>query len=299
MISIKNLTKTFDGFPALTDLSLCVQKGSIYGLVGINGAGKTTIINLLAGIYRPDAGEITFDGEGIYDNAALKSRIGLIPDELWFPSCSIEALARTCRKIYSGWDEEKFQKLTDIFRLDKKKNLRSLSKGMKKQAAFALILSTGPDWLLLDEPIDGLDPIARKAVWNAIVDDVAMRQMTVLVSSHNLREMETICDAVGILSRGTMKLERELDDMKSSLHKIQLAFENKDSFQRLEGRLPALHKTESGSLQFWIVKGNAAEIREIISRENPKIMDILPLTLEEIFIYELGGDDDEIKEILI
>jgi len=302
MIKAVNTAKTFDGTPALTDLNLCVQKGSIYGLIGVNGAGKTTVINLLAGILKPDAGEITIDGEPVYDNPSVKGRVGLIPDALWFPAGStLKSLSGICGRLYENWDKEKFAEMVNLFHLNTEKHLRSFSKGMKKQAAFALALAARPDYLLLDEPIDGLDPLVRKAVLGCIIDDVAERQMSVLVSSHNLRELEGFCDSVGILHRGKMKLQRDLDEIKRTMNKVQISFGQKDCPEGLTDSLHIVKRERKGSLELWIVREPLEKIKEAVSvsREKPVVFDILPLTLEEIFIYELGGEDDEISQILI
>ncbi len=302
MIKAENLSKTFDGVPALTDLNLCVQKGSIYGLIGINGAGKTTVINLLAGILKPDAGYVLMEGEPVYDNPPLKEKIGLISDALWFPAgSSLNSLARVYSKIYRDWDQENFMEMISLFKLDTGKHLRSFSKGMKKQAAFALALAAKPSCLLLDEPIDGLDPLVRKTVWGFIVDQVAERQMSVLISSHNLRELEGICDDIGILHHGRMKLQQDLDAVKHSMHKVQISFGKEGCPKGLTDSLQILHREQKGSVELWVVRGSLQKIREVISASGgtPIVFDILPLTLEEIFIYELGGADYAVKDIVL
>lgn len=300
MIQVQQLSKAFDGFPALTDLDLCVQKGSIYGLIGTNGAGKTTILRLLSGVLIPDKGRILIDDAPIFDNEALKQRISLVPDDLYFPAgASLSDMGKFYRDSYVGWNEEKFNNLTALFGLDQKKSIRGFSKGVKKQAAFTLALSTSPDYLLLDEPIDGLDPVARKLVWKLIVDEVAEKQMTVLVSSHNLGEMESICDCVGIISDGKMRLEKELDAMKSKMNKVQVSFGDREFPEGLLDNLHILHRETKGSVELLIINERAGRIREVIEAEQPLLFDILPLTLEEIFIYEMGGENDDIKEILL
>lgn len=300
MIQVQQLSKAFDGFPALTDLDLCVQKGSIYGLIGINGAGKTTILRLLSGVLIPDKGKILIDDAPIFDNEELKQRISLVQDDLYFPAgASLSDMGKFYRDSYVGWNEEKFNNLAALFALDQKKSIRSFSKGVKKQAAFILALSTSPDYLLLDEPIDGLDPVARKLVWKLIVDEVAEKQMTVLVSSHNLGEMESICDCVGIISDGKMRLEKELDAMKSKMNKVQVSFGDREFPEGLLDSLHILHRETKGSVELLIINERAGKIREVFEAEQPLLFDILPLTLEEIFIYEMGGENDDIKEILL
>lgn len=299
MIRIQKLSKTFDRTPVLTDLNMTIQTGSIYGLIGVNGAGKTTLIKHMSGMLKGDEGSITYDGEPIWENDTLKQCIGLIPDELYFPN---GYSLRDMRSIYSGfyenWNEDRFHQLAGLFKLDEKAKIRTFSKGMKKQAAFCLVMATMPAYLLLDEPIDGLDPIVRKLVWKTIVNDVADRQMSVLVSSHNLKEMEGICDYIGILSHGRMLMERELDSVKNDLHKIQISYGKNKPEQDAFAGLDVLRRESRGTVDLMIVKGRIDHIEKAIRATDPVIFDILPLSLEEIFIYELGGEDDEISKLI-
>ena len=299
MIQIKNVTKTFDGFLALDNLSLNVEKGSVYGLIGPNGAGKTTIIKNLCGIYRPDSGEIFIDGEKVYENSQIKKKIIYISDELFFyPTYSIKATAKMYADIYPDWSWERYEKMKSIFKIDDKRKVRRLSKGMQKQVAFWLGICTKPDVMILDEPVDGLDPVMRKNVWSLVLSDVAENGTTVLISSHNLRELEDVCDHVGIMFDGKVVLQKSLDDVKGNIHKVQTAF-NGDFPNNLENELKILHKNEFGSVTTLIVKGNSEEIKSLISKYNPLILDILPLTLEEVFIYELGGMGYEFENIIL
>ena len=308
MIRIDNLTKKFDGHPALDGLNMNVPDGSVYGLVGTNGAGKTTIIKHLAGVWRQDKGTIEYDGEDIWENEELKSRIGVIHDELFFPSgYTLKDMGKMYRSAYADWNEERFHEMMRIMKLDEHKRVRSFSKGMKKQAMFSLVMSTMPDYLLLDEPLDGLDPIVRKLVWKFLIDDVADRGMTVLVSSHNLKDMEEICDHIGIISNGKMVLERDLDTIKTSLHKIQVSFgdissigvsiNEDEKFDPYKG-LNILHKETRGTVDLMIIDNDIEEARKIINKSEPVLFDILPLSLEEVFIYELGGENDEIRKLV-
>ena len=293
MLEMINVTKTFDGFTALDDLSMKVPKGAVYGLVGPNGAGKSTAIRHLTGIYRQDKGEVLMEGQKIYENPTVKSRIGYIPDEIfYFPSASLEEMHRYYRGMYPNFDEELYQRLHEVFQLPKKGPIRRFSKGMQKQAAFHLTICTRPDVLILDEPVDGLDPVMRRQVWSLILSDVAQRGTTVLISSHNLRELEDICDHVGIMDHGKMLLERSLADMQGATHKVQLVGDIPEG-------LEVLHESGSGRMQTLIVRGDAEEIRSRFAAANPTYFDILPLSLEEIFIYELGGVNYEVKNILL
>ena len=209
MIQVIDLCKSFDDFEALRGLSLKIEKGSIYGLIGINGSGKTTLIKHLTGVLRCDDGRIEIDGEDVYDNESVKYKTGYIPDDLYFfGSYTVTNMASFYKKVYPNWNQERFDKMIRAFELPMNRRIGKFSKGMQKQAAFALVMSTMPEYLILDEPVDGLDPIVRKRIWKLIVSDVAERQMTVLVSSHNLRELEGLIDSVGILKDGRMMLEK-------------------------------------------------------------------------------------------
>lgn len=212
MIEIRNLTKSYENFLALNDLSMTVPSGSIYGLVGPNGAGKSTTIRTMTGIMRPDAGEILFDGQPVYENPQVKNRIAYIPDEVWFfPQANMQDMMKYYKGIYPKFDVERWKKLGDAFQLDDKRPIRKFSRGMKKQVAFRLALSLRPDFLILDEPVDGLDPVMRRQVWSLVMADSAEYGTSVVVSSHNLRELEEICDHIGIMNKGQMLAEKCVD----------------------------------------------------------------------------------------
>ena len=293
MLEMKNVTKTFGSFTALNDLNMTIPKGTVYGLVGPNGAGKTTAIRHLTGVYRQDQGQVLMDGQPVFENPAAKSRIGYIPDEIfYFPSASLEEMRRFYRGMYPQFDDQLFQKLYDVFKLPQKSAIRRFSKGMQKQAAFHLTICTRPDVLILDEPVDGLDPVMRRQVWSLIMSDVASRGTTVLISSHNLRELEDICDHVGIMNQGKMLLERSLADMQGATHKVQLVGD-------LPQGLEVLHETAAGRMRTLIIRGEQEQLQQALSAAQPTYFDILPLSLEEIFIYELGGVNNEVKNILL
>ena len=293
MLKLKNVTKSFDTVKALDGLTLEVPRGCVYGLVGPNGAGKSTAIRVLTGVYRPDQGTVTMDGQPVYENPAVKQRICCIPDDVfYFPSASMEEMRRFYKGIYPNFDDDLYARLQEIFQLPKKGSIRRFSKGMQKQAAFHLSICTHPDLLVLDEPVDGLDPVMRRQVWSLILSDVAQRGTTVLISSHNLRELEDICDHVGIMDQGHMLLERSLADMQGMTHKVQLVGDAPAGLQ-------ILHETVSGRMKTLIVRGDAEQITQQISATNPVFFDVLPLSLEEIFIYELGGVNYEVKNIIL
>jgi len=295
MVQIEKLTKTFDGFAALRQLDLNIKKGSIYGLVGVNGAGKTTAIKHLAGIYRQDSGQVYIGGTPVYDNESIKALVGYIPDDLYFfPHYNMKMLRRYYAGMYENWNDERYLRLLDLFNLDEKKKIGKFSKGMQKQAAFIFTMSMMPEVMLLDEPIDGLDPIVRKQVFQEIIEDVADRQVTVLISSHNLKEMDGICDAIGIIKNGRMIIERDLDDLKSDVHKIQVAFDNETAPIEYIIRnigLEILHEENRGSISLLVIRGKEEEVSQKIMSLSPLVYDHLPLTLEEIFIYETENSD--------
>ena len=293
MLELKNVTKKFGAFTALDDLSMTVPKGAVYGLVGPNGAGKSTAIRCAIGVYRPDSGTVTLEGAPVFENPAAKARMGTIADEIfYFPSASLEEMRRYYRGIYPKFDDGLFDQLQDIFRLPRKGQIRRFSKGMQKQAAFHLTLCTHPDMLVLDEPVDGLDPVMRRQVMSLVLSAVASHGTTVLISSHNLRELEDVCDHVGIMDHGKMLLERNLSEMQGNIVKLQISGETPPG-------LNILHESSSGRLKTLILRGNAQEITQCVQAANPAFFDILPLSLEEIFIYELGGADYGVKEILL
>ena len=293
MLEMRNVTKTFDGFKALDQLTLTVPKGSVYGLVGPNGAGKSTAIRHLTGVYRPDSGTVTMDGEIIDENPEVKARIGFIPDDIFFfPSANIEEMRRFYRQMYPRFDDALFDRLYEVFPYSPKKPLRRFSKGLQKQAAFHLSLCTRPDVLILDEPVDGLDPVMRRQVWSLILSDVAEHGTTVLISSHNLRELEDICDHVGIMDHGRLLLERSLAEMQGSTLKLQIVGDAPEGVE-------VLHRASSGRLNTFIIRGNPEQVQQKVSMMNPPYFDILPLSLEEIYIYELGGVDYAVKNIVL
>ena len=293
MLEMKNVTKTFGSFKALDDLTLTVPQGAVYGLVGPNGAGKSTAIRHLTGVYRPDSGSVTMKETPIYENPTIKNAIGYIPDDIfYFPSATLEDMKKFYKGIYPRFDSALFERLKDIFALPDKTPIRRYSKGMQKQAAFHLALSTRPEVLILDEPVDGLDPVMRRQVMSLILSDVAEYGTTVLISSHNLRELEDVCDHVGIMDHGKMLLEKSLADMQGNTHKLQLVGDT-------PAGLDILHESSSGRLKTLIVRGQAWEISTKAAAAKPAYFDVLPLSLEEIFIYELGGVNYEVKDIIL
>ncbi|PPA70868.1 ABC transporter ATP-binding protein [Jeotgalibacillus proteolyticus] len=299
MIKAVAVDKKFEKLQAVTNLSLHVRKGSIYGLLGSNGAGKTTLLKMIAGIYKQDKGEIKISEQPIYEMPETKQRVLFIPDQPYFlHQTSLLNMAWFYEQVYTKWNAKRFKQLTTHFRMDPTKNLSRMSKGMQRQASFILTLSAMPDVLILDEPFDGLDPVVRQQMKNLILQDVAERGLTLIVSSHNLREMEDFCDYVGIMHKGTLLFERDMDELKTDIHKLQIAFKNVPEKSFLDG-MDVLHYEKRGSVVLCIVKGKMEDISAYVRSYNPAIFDLLPLTLEEIFIYELGGVGYEIRNLIV
>lgn len=295
MIKVKDLYKVIDGEVVLDHLNMHVEEGSIYGLIGPNGAGKTTLIRHLVGVLKQDSGKIFIESQPVYENIELKRKIGYISDAMYFIETNLERNAKVYKDLYPSWNQDRFKELYKTFKLNPTKKIQTFSKGMRKQASFCLIMSTMPEYLILDEPIDGLDPVARKLVWKYIIDDVAQRNLTVLISSHNLKELEGIVDHVGILYKGKIMKEFDLEYIQTHIHKIQVSFGDE------EVNLDALniaYQEERGSVKILIIEDSLSHIRKVIGEKAPLIFDILPLSLEELFMYEVGGEDDDIQKII-
>lgn len=299
MIKLQEVNKNFHKQQVLHDITFQIKDGSIYGLLGSNGAGKTTLLKIIVGILKQEKGSVQIEGQKVFENTDVKKRMIFIPDSLYFfPHYTIEQMANFYQNIYPSWDQERFVQLREVFGLDIKKKVSQFSKGMRRQVAFWLAFSAMPDILVLDEPFDGLDPVVRRKVKNLLIQDVADREMTVLISSHNLREVEDICDYVGILHKGSILLEKDLDELKADIHKVQVAFRNHVP-AALKKDLSILHEEKRGSVRLWIVRGAETEVSKIIESYQPVVYDLLPLTLEEIFVYEMGGAGYNVENILV
>lgn len=299
MIEVRDLVKTFDGFAALRGATLTVPKGAVYGLVGPNGAGKSTLLRHITGVFRQDSGEVLVNGVPVYENRHVKENIVSIPDDwFYYNQSTIREMAALYAGLYPRFDWERFERLRELFQLPEKKTIRRMSKGMQRQAAFWITISCLPEYLVLDEPVDGLDPVMRRQVWSLLLGDVAERGTTVLVSSHNLRELEDVCDHVGVMNRGKVLLERSLSELQDNTVKIQLAFDSEEPPQ-LPAELTVLHHSRVGRLHTIIFRGRADYITERLKICSPVFMEAIPLTLEEIFIYELGGEDYAVRDIVL
>ena len=297
MIEVRNLRKTFDGFTALDDLNMTVPAGAVYGLVGPNGAGKSTVIRHITGILRPDSGSVSVDGRPVWEDPEIKAGIAYIPDDIfYFPSASLNDMAKFFAGTYPSFDRALCEELRKSFNLDPKTQLRRFSKGMQKQAAFLLAIASRPKLLVLDEPVDGLDPVMRRQVWGLLLQDVAQRGTTVLVSSHNLRELEDVCDHVGILHKGKMLLERTLDELQDNVVKAQIVLREGSE---LPENLKVLHRSHVGKVETAIIRGSRETVSAALAAVNPIFYDLVPLTLEEVFVYELGGVDYEVKNVIL
>jgi ABC-2 type transport system ATP-binding protein len=299
VIEIVKVKKIYEGNEAVKNLSLTVAKGSIYGLLGSNGAGKTTLLKMIGGIYKQDSGDIFVNGEAMYENVAMKSKTIVLTDSLYFfPQSTVKQMATFYQSVYPYWNEERYQELSRVFPISVNKKIHRMSKGMQRQVAFWLSLSTMPELLILDEPFDGLDAVMRQKVKNLLVQDVAEREMTILISSHNLREVEDLCDHIGILHQGEIMIEKDLDDLKSDIHKIQVAFKGDVPKSFLQG-VDVLYKEERGSVRMYIVRGIESDITTHVHETKPVLFDILPLTLEEIFIYEMRDVGYAVESLIV
>lgn len=293
LITAKNVVKKFDKFTALNHFNMNVPEGSIYGLVGPNGSGKTTTIKHLIGMYKQDEGEILVNDEKVYDNEKVKSKIAYISDDLYFfHGYSIKDMAKFYSKIYKDFSFEKFNDLQKIFNIDVKRKVNKLSKGMKKQVAFWLTISCNPEIMILDEPIDGLDPIMKENVWKILLEEVKKRKMTVIISSHNLKELENVCTNIGIMKNGEMVLEKELEKKDNNIQKVQIVFSNNSQIGKIREKLSILKEEKVGSVYYFIVKGEQKEIEDILNKYKLTLMEFLPLSLEEVFMFENGGEAD-------
>lgn len=299
MIEVKNLKKCFENVTALEQVNLTVESGRILGVVGSNGAGKSTLLRVLSGIYRPDDGEALIDGEAVFENPAAKRRLYFVPDNPYFePGATLLSTARRSAAFYPGFSAERFERLHNLFQLDPKKKIAAMSKGMQRQAALITALSTAPDYLLLDEVFDGLDPVMRRLLKRVIAGEVADRQMTVLIASHNLRELEDFCDTVGLLHRGGVLLEKEIDELRLGLHRVQVVFREPMTDEALHGLFNVVSVSRTGSLCTMVVSGDRARIEKKIASLEPQFCEFLSLSLEEVFIREMEAVGYDFEQIV-
>ena len=298
MLEINNITKRFGDVTALDSLTFSVPEGSVFGLIGSNGSGKSTLLRIISGIYEPDGGEAAIDGVSTFENPEAKEQCFFIPDFPYFYNNStVNNLAAMYRELYPTWDEEKFQKLTAMFPIGVNDRIINMSKGMQRQAALMLALSTRPKYLMLDEIFDGLDPVVRQLIKKLIMEMVAEYKATVMIASHNLRELEDVCDHIGLIHKGGIILEKELDEAKLGIHRIQAVFKEdlgEGVFQDLE----VVKMQRQGKMYLLTIKGDREAIESSLGSLDPIYMEMLPLTLEEVFISEMEAVGYDIDNIL-
>lgn len=297
MIELKGVTKQFDDFTALDGVDLSIGNGAAFGLLGSNGAGKSTVLRLLSGIYESDAGEVRIDGENVFDNAEVKRKVFFINDEtVQFGGMSLADLRRYYSGFYPKFSNELFDKLNETVKLPERKSMDKFSKGMKRQAVVIAGLACRTDYLFLDEAFDGLDPTMRNIVKRMLVDEMLDRGLTTVISSHNLKEINEICDSAALMHKGKVLFCRDLDSLKGEVHKVQAAFDKKytkEDFSELE----VLHFEQNKSLTYMIAKGSRETVEEAVRKRSPLVFDMIPLTLEEIFIYEMEEKGYDFKGI--
>lgn len=299
MIIANNITKRFDNFEALKNLNCKIPDGCIYGLVGSNGAGKSTFLRLITGVYKPEVGNITIDGKDVYENPLVKERFVFVPDELFFlPQSNMNRMAKLYKSSYSKFSYERYESLTKTFGLNPKANINTFSKGMKRQAATILALACMSDYIFFDETFDGLDPVMRNLVKKVIYADVVERNATAVITSHSLRELEDTCDQLALLHKGGIIFESDIQNLKTSLYKIQVAF-NYEYEKSLFNGINILQFTKKGSVSSIIVRGDRDEVSKIIQDKLPILFEIVPLSLEEVFVYEMEALGYAFNDILV
>lgn len=300
MIEIKGVTKRFDELIALKAVSATVEEGQVFGLIGTNGSGKSTLLRSICGIYRPEEGEVVIDGESVFENPAAKSKIFYISDDqFFFANGTPMDMVRFYQTVYPSFDAERFGKLMETLKLDVKRKINTFSKGMKKQLSVMLGVSAGTKYLLCDETFDGLDPVIRQAIKSLFIKEMADRGMTPIIASHNLRELEDICDHVGLLHEGGILFSKDLDSMKLGIFKLQCVLQTPEHLDRIAEHFPILNKEQTGTLTTLTLRGKSSEISRLQMELQPIFWELLPLTLEEIFISEMevkGYDFSKIYE---
>ncbi|MBE6715436.1 MAG: ABC transporter ATP-binding protein [Ruminococcaceae bacterium] len=299
MIEIKNVTKCYGKYKAIEGISFSVKEGSIYGLIGYNGAGKTTLLKTASGVYKANGGEILYDSENIYDNARQKARLFYVPDDIYFkPYASMNKMAAFYNGYYRNFSYDTFRSLTDVFGLDPKKNLNGFSKGMQRQAELVLAMATNPDFLLLDESFDGLDPQKRQIIKNLVKEYVKDRGAHVIISSHNLHDLEDLCDRFGLINGKKLVLDHDLSDVGNDFTKYRMAFaEDDDKFEEDFAMVPLSKFTKDGRLITVTVKGEKEKAEELIRAMNPVYLEQFPMSMEEIFLEEVEGVDYDFSQI--
>ncbi len=297
MLTAQNLTKVFDGIKALDSICFEIDDGCVYGLVGSNGSGKSTLLRLISGVYSPDGGKVGIDGIASFNNPGVKSQIAFLGDTPYFlPQSNLKEMAQFYKSTYKNFDEETYKYLLSVFPLDEKARLSTFSKGMRRQAALILMLSTRPRYLLLDEAFDGLDVVMRKTLSNIIIDSTEKLGMTVIIASHNLREIEDMCDHISLLHKGKLIADGNIEEVRGKIHKIQAVFENVPETEAFKA-LDLMKIERNGSVVSIVAKGDRDEILSFVESLKPKFSECIDVSLEEAFIYELEVLGYDIKSI--
>ena len=298
-IQLNSVSKSFGNYKAVDDVNLSILQGSIQGLLGSNGAGKTTLLKLIAGIYNCDGGHILYNDAHIFENKSYKEKMIFISDiPYFFGHAALDEMAEFYKLMFPTFSDERYKQLVEVLKINPKKKITKFSKGMQRQCAFILGIASRPEVLLLDEPFDGLDPIVRHTIKNILIQDVSNHNVALFVSSHNLREMEDFCDSVTLMHEGRVLMTRDLDDLKGNVAKIQMAFSTLPDEDFYKG-MNVIEKSVKGRVVTCIVKDNLDNVEEYITKADPLLYDILPLTLEEIFTYELGGYGYAIENVIV
>ncbi len=289
MITVNNLVKRFDDFTALNGITCTIPEGSIYGMVGSNGAGKSTFLRLITGVYKPDGGSVEIDGMPVWENPKAKERFMYVPDELYFiQSANMERMAKLYDTMHSGFDYDRFRTMAYKLQLDTRKSINTFSKGMKRQAAILLALATHPKYIFFDETFDGLDPVVRTVIKEIIYSEITERNATAIITSHSLRELEDTCDQLSLLHKGGLVFERDINDLKTSLFKVQIALSQEYDRSAFDG-IDILNFSKKGSVSNMIVRGDKQETVAKLNSLMPLLLDVLPLSLEEVFTYEMSA----------
>lgn len=298
MIQAQDLSKSYESSPVIKNINLELKQGSIFGLIGANGAGKTTLIKTLCGIYAPDTGHVRLHDKDVYKDSDIRQNIAYVPDNITFyNNFTVKDMKDFYKNIYKNWDENRYKTLREVFTFDEKKRIKHLSKGMKTQLLLLIALSCKPEVILMDEPTSGLDPFIRKEVLNLIVQDVSSRSTSVLISTHNVSELEQICDTVGFINKGEMKLQQDMDNLKTSYKKIQIAFKDEMSEEFKKEFKPHISK-KYGKIYEIIVNMDYKVFESNVKKYQPLFVEHIDMTLEEIFLFKMG-DDNYVKQVTI
>ena len=298
MIQAQDVSKSYESIPVIKNINLELKQGSIFGLIGANGAGKTTLIKTLCGIYAPDTGHVRLHDKDVYKDSDIRQNIAYVPDNITFyNNFTVKDMKDFYKNIYRNWDEDRYMTLREVFTFDEKKRIKHLSKGMKTQLLLLIALSCKPEVILMDEPTSGLDPFIRKEVLNLIVQDVSSRSTSVLISTHNVSELEQICDTVGFINKGEMKLQQDMDNLKTSYKKIQIAFKDEMSEEFKKEFKPHISK-KYGKIYEIIVNMDYKVFESNVKKYQPLFVEHIDMTLEELFLFKMG-DDNYVKQVTI